>query len=730
MPPFLHPWLLAGMAAVAVPVVLHLIMRQKPRRLEFPALRFVRQRQISNTRRLRLRHLLLMLLRMGAICLLALALARPTITASGVLVEREAPVAAALVFDTSPRMDYRHANQTRLEASREFGRWLLGQFPADSQVAVLESRLDSAVFQVDTGAANERIERLETSARVKPLVDVLEEGLRLLATSDNPQKEVYIFTDLSRAAWDTAAAGRLQQRITELRGVGLYVIDVGVESPRDFGLGELALSGQVLSRNSTLSVRTDISRTGPAASRAVELFLLDELGRKQPRGRESFDVADGESQAVSFSLSGLEVGTHQGFVRIAGEDGLKWDDTRYFTVEVKNPWPVLLAAPSPVADYAFFLSEALAPEHFRKNDSARFRCDTVVLDQLADQPLENYPAVCLLDPTPLSTAVWQKLADYAAGGGGVAIFLGRNAQPVETFNQAAAQELLPGKLAQQSRHPDGDVYLAPENFQHPLLARFRRRAGTIPWDAFPVYRYWRLEELGEGAGVVVPYSDRQPAIVERPLGRGRVITVTTPVSDAADDTAWNLLPTGFEPWPFVMLSNETLYYLVGNSDSQLNYRPGQTATLRLEPGSTVTNYLLTMPTSEQTRRTSHQNEGVITESATEWVGNYRMQAGGREGGLDRGFSVNLPPEAGDLTRLPPDGLNAIFGSIEYRIARTHDDLIRDRTFSQVGRELFPYLMVLLALFMGLEHALANRFYREEFVPEPSKGLAERVLVEK
>ena len=172
MPPFLHPWLLAGIAAVAVPVVLHLIMRQKPRRLEFPALRFVRQRQISNTRRLRLRHLLLLLLRMGAICLLALALARPTITASGVLVEREAPVAAALVFDTSPRMDYRHANQTRLEAAGEFGRWLLGQFPADSQVAVLESRLDSAVFQVDLGAANERIERLETSARGRPLVEV------------------------------------------------------------------------------------------------------------------------------------------------------------------------------------------------------------------------------------------------------------------------------------------------------------------------------------------------------------------------------------------------------------------------------------------------------------------------------------------------------------------------------------------------------------------------------
>lgn len=718
MPPFLHPWLLAGMAAAVIPVVLHLIMRQKPRRLEFPALRFVRQRQISNTRRLRLRQLLLLLLRMGVICLLAAALARPTITASGVLVHREAPVAAAVIFDTSPRMDYRHANQTRLEAARDFGRWLLGQLPADSQVAVLESRLDSAVFQVDTAAANERIERLETTTRGRPLVEILDEALRLLKTSDNPLKEVYIISDLTKAAWDTASAARLQQRIAELQAVGMYVIDVGVESPRNFSLGDLSLSGQVLARNSPLTVRTDISRLGPAEGRTVELFLLDDLGRPQPRGQELCQVGDGESQPLSFSLAGLTVGTHQGFVRIAGEDGLKCDDARYFTVEVKPPWPVLLASPAPVDDYTFFLSEALAPEHFRKNDQARFHCEVIAIDELEKKLLDGYPTVCLLDPPPQSQRTWQKLADYAAAGGGVAIFLGRNAEPVDSFNQPAAQELLPGKLAQQSRHPDGDVYLAPENFQHPLLARFRRRAGTIPWDAFPVYRYWRLESLNDGAGVVIPYADRQPALIERPIGRGRVLTLTTPVSDAADESAWNLLPTGLEAWPFVMLANETLFYLVGSSDSPLNYLAGQTATLRPEAGIEVKAYLLTTPLGEQIRRMA--NQGVISEPTTEWVGNYRVQAGPREGGLDRGFSVNLPPESGDLDRLPAGGLNAVFGPIKHQVARTREELIRDRTFTQVGRELFPYLMALLALFMGAEHALANRFYREDTVPEEGR----------
>jgi hypothetical protein len=295
----------------------------------------------------------------------------------------------------------------------------------------------------------------------------------------------------------------------------------------------------------------------------------------------------------------------------------------------------------------------------------------------------------------------------------VAILLGRNAEAVESFNNPSAQELLPGILTSQARYPDGELALAPANFQHPLLSRFGRRAGTIPWDDFPVFRFWRLEALAEGVGVVLPFSDGQPAILERPLGRGRVLTMTTPVSDSADEGAWNLLPTGFEPWPFVMLSNEMLFYLVGSADSQLNYVAGQTATLRLDPGSTAANYLLTTPVGDQIRRTADVNQGVIVEPSTEWVGNYRVQSGGREGGLDRGFSVNLPPAATDLTRLEDDGLERIFGPVKYQLARTQDELIRNRAFAQVGTEIFPLLALLLALVMGAEHALANLFYRKE-----------------
>ena len=74
--------LLFGMVLAALPVILHMIMRAKPKRIEFPALRLLKTRKISNSRRMQLRHLLLLMLRSLLIAVLVLAIARPSLPAA------------------------------------------------------------------------------------------------------------------------------------------------------------------------------------------------------------------------------------------------------------------------------------------------------------------------------------------------------------------------------------------------------------------------------------------------------------------------------------------------------------------------------------------------------------------------------------------------------------------------------------------------------------------------
>jgi len=708
---FVSVSLLAGSALIAVPIILHLIMRRKPTLLEFPALRFVQKRHDANQRRLRLRHLLLLLLRAGAIALLAFALARPSVQFGGTLGTQEAPVAAALIFDAAPHMDYRHQNLTRLQAAKELGLWLLAQLPQESEIAVLDTRIGAGVFQVDRSAARHAIERLEIVPNSQALTSAVDEALRLLKQSSQAQKEIYVFSDLSRGSWPQSRALQMQERLKELPGAGIYVVDVGMAEPVNFGLGELRLSDQVISNRGSLTIATEIYSVGGSGEKAVELDLLDAHGKAEKRSVESVTLKAGEAQQMEFRLGSLEIGALQGYLQIIGQDGLAADDARFFSLEVKPAWRILIAAPKPSDSYALFLTEALSPSVFRKRGQARFDCEIVDLDEISKINLSDYTVVCLLDPTPLEPAVWQKLADYAAEGHGVAVFLGRNARPIDSFNTPQAQELLPGKLVRQARRPEGDLHLSPLDLQHPILAEFREQSGSVPWEMFPVFRYWELEEPQRGVGVVLPFSDGRPAVLERPLGAGRVLTMTTPVSDRPNQNPWNLLPVG-EAWPFMILVNEMASYLAGSSDEQLNYYAGQTAVLQIDPSAQRSTYLLTGPGGVNFPISADVERHRLVITIIEQPGNYRVRAGGQEAGFDRGLSVNLAPEQTQLERIAQKELGEIFGPYKIRVAQTKEQIDRDVSMGRVGRELFGPLILFVAVLLALESVISNRFYRE------------------
>ena len=320
---------------------------------------------------------------------------------------------------------------------------------------------------------------------------------------------------------------------------------------------------------------------------------------------------------------------HQGFVRLVGQDGLAADDTRYFTVEVKPAWRVLVAAPQPAESHALFLTEALAAGPF-----PQARPGPVRLRRLRLRRAGQAAAGRLRRRVPVGPD--------AAGSGRVAEagrFRGRRARrgdlpgPQRRCRSTRSthrrrSSCCPASCLRQARRPDGDLWLAPRDYQHPILAAFRGQAGAVPWEAFPVFRYWELDQIAGGVGVVLPYNDGRPALLERPVGRGRALTMTTPVSDRPSQNPWNLLPVG-EGWPFVILANQMAAYLVGSSEQQLNYlrRPdGRACSSTPPPAPRATCSSRRATRASPIRPTWAAASWPIT--ATDRVGNYRLQAGG------------------------------------------------------------------------------------------------------
>jgi hypothetical protein len=706
---FVTPALLGGAILIGVPIALHLIMRREVQQLVFPALRFVQQRRTMNQHKLQLRHLVLLALRCAIICLLAFALARPTLRGSGVAGQEGNPIAAALVFDNSLRMGYLRDNKTRLDQAHELASWLIEQLPAECPLAVIDRSSQRGGRDLDRAAAELRIERLATSSVVRPWDETLRDATDWLRQQRDHRGEMYVFTDMASEVWTEGALADLAARLKELPGANVYLIDVGVEKPHNFALGNLKLSGEELTPGGLLQINTDLTATGEIAEHGdvtIELYLDDATGGVQKRGQQVVKIEkEGEPAHVEFSLSGVEPGTHQGYVRIVGDDALVCDDVRFFTIEVRPPRKVLLLGDK--LEDTLFLHEALAPSATAGLLRSKFVCDARTMADLGSITLANYDAVCLTDPTPPPAAAWQSLTDYAHSGGGIGVFLGRHAKRDE-LNEPAPQQLLAAKLRWQSRDA---TYLRPTAMEHPALVELRGLGDAVPWSEFPVSKYWQLESPATGVVEVASFANGKPAILERRVGSGRALTMTTSVSDSAANDPWNLLPSGPDPWPFLAIANGLVEYLSGAGDAHSNYMAGQTVLLHLSPEEQLTSYVLQMPGSSAVRQSLTPGARELSITSTAALGNYRVRAGGENGKLDRGFSVNCPAEMSQLTRIDFSTIAKALGEDRVRLAHNRDEIEVRVGLGRVGRELFPALIVAMALVLGTENLLANRFYQ-------------------
>lgn len=775
---FVNFSLLAGGLLMALPILLHLVMRQRPKQLVFPALRFIQQRREANRRQLQLKHWILLALRCSLVLLAAAALARPSV-ASGVvgswvalgvlgfallialavalyslitrrplivlilsgavaailagivlwmlakvwsgagtgIGDQEAPLAAAVVVDTSPRMQYRHENKTRLEEAQETGAWLLEQFPAGSEVAICDTKPGSGAFAVDRAAAAKTLQRLRITGSPRPLVDTISAAVDLAKQNPRLRKEVYVFSDLTQSAWQAGEAARLKQLLKENEQILLYIIDVGVAQPRNVALGKLQLSSEVIPARGQVTLETTISALGLTGDRQIELLLEDldptlpairndktVLPKETKRGTQRLELGN-QPQQVRFTLNSIDPGTYQGQIRIVGEDGLSLDDVRYFTVEVQPSLKILVVTGDGV-------SADLFVQMLKNNPQTKFDCDVITQAELTTTDLADYRAVCLLDPLPATADLWEKLISYSERGGGVALFLGHLAQPVASFQEPAAAKLLGGKLTLQTRST-GDLYLDPRSFDHPITAAYRATGTNVPWDRFPIYYHWNLEELAEGTRVVIPYGNGKPALTESRIGRGRTLVLTTPVTDPLRPrgrATWNELLTGDDAWPGFVLVNEMLLYLTGSSEARLNYLTGETAVLRNDPATQPERYQLFTPLD--TPQDILAREGRLTVRFTDNPGAYRLR-GQRGGPVIRGFAVNLPPDVGDLTRYPEEKLKDLLGAKRFHLAHNQQEIDRAVGTDRIGSEFYPLLMLLLVVALAGEQVLGNRFYRKE-----------------
>ena len=641
--------LIAGAALVGLPILLHLIMKQEPKRLTFPAFRFLKQKLKTNQRKLRLRHFILLAMRMLLIALFCLTLYQPTFKSERLNFSGEQPVAVVIVIDTTPSMGYVSNDKTRLDEARRRALELLEELPAKSPIAIIDtSDLNGHWLPVgDKNAARRRIEELKETKGGQPVSSAVAVAYTLLAKVDQETeapdplpKLVAVFTDRTVASWDPARTDDLKKfRETVKPPPTEVIIDFGVDAPANVGILSAEMKPQVIGANQAANVTVTVGAVG--SDRPVDVTVIAKLDGAAKSESKAVTVPPGQQRSLAFEFRDLKPGLHQVEFRLAADDKLAADNTRFLTFKVGEARRILTITDD--RDAATFWQAA----HVVKDE---FSCLVVTRDQVkmgnndavvvTYAPAEGKPeitddirafeVVCLLnvnnpnalDANPADGTLWDRLRPYLRTGGKLVVIPGPDTR-TDTAGYNAATDLMPaqfkGVIETEKLKPpppqqtasswpapregkNGVMWVLDERaLKHPMLKiidEWRQQKSNLDILANPrtAKKYWEVEP-DKAATAVVYYrdaeeaKDRRPAVLERPVldkdGRpkGKVLLLTTRLDVPPADDVWNDYweqegASWFAAFPYLVVR-----YLAGDTaDANFNFATGAVVTVPLPRG--------------------------------------------------------------------------------------------------------------------------------------------------
>jgi Aerotolerance regulator N-terminal len=330
---FLHPLALVGLAAAAIPALLHLLERRVAPEAEFPPLRYLSEAERQNARRLKLRHLLLLILRTAVIVLIVLAAARPLFPtrASGGSVHE--PTALAVILDNSASSGLVADGRPALERLKAVARGSLSRASAADRLWLV---LADGVARAGTpDALLATVDSAGVSARRLDLTAAVRAATRLVDAEPLPAREVHVVSDLQRTALGPG-------RAAVLRGVRVLALAPVGQAPANHGVGAARVTDGV----AAVSI---VGTTGVGERGAVPVTL-------RIRGREVGRALAAPGSTASITLPPLGPGWWVGEA-VLDADELRADDRRLLAWRIAPPARVT-ALPS--AGGGPFVAAALA----------------------------------------------------------------------------------------------------------------------------------------------------------------------------------------------------------------------------------------------------------------------------------------------------------------------------------------------------------------------------------
>jgi secreted protein with Ig-like and vWFA domain len=674
---FLTPLFLLGLAGLAIPVFLHLIQKERKNVVQFPSLMFLRRIPYQSVKRRRIRHWLLLVMRIAALALIVLAFARPFLRRTEIVAGASGAREVVVLLDRSYSMAY-GGKWTQAMAAAQ--RAINGMTPSDRGSIVLFGANTEVALRstADRARLNAAIAGLQPGASATRYAPALKLAGSILSESALPRREVILISDFQRNGWQGGEGVRLPD------GAVLTSVPISDSGKPNVSIAPVSLQHTEFEKQQRITVTTGAVNHADTAVSSVNVTL--EIGGRAIQTRQVSMVAHG-SASTTFDPVTVNERNVRGTVRLS-DDALARDNVFHFVVSPEDPLRVVIAErPGAQRSTSLYLTRAVAVSETPRIDAKVRQVDSLSAEDL------NTAAVVILNDAPVPQATAERLQRFVERGGGLFFVLG------ERGSWPTVADILPGTPGPPVDRTRGTAArLGALEYGHPLFEVFRGpRTGDFASALFYGFRSLTPPVQKADIQTLARFDDGTPALIERRVGAGHVLVWTSTF-----DTAWTDL--ALKP-VFVPFVHRIIRYLGAYREPKPWRTVGDVVDPALQAparGADVSRVALT-PNGQ---RLSLDGDGPeVLELAEQ--GFYEFRAQGRDSDPPVVVASNVDLNESDLTSLDPKEIEAAAMGRAGGGAGGPTTPPTDEA-QESAQRVWWYLLFAGLLLLGVETIVANR----------------------
>ncbi len=409
---FLNPLALLGFIAAGIPLLLHLLNLRKLKTIEFSTLRFVKELQKTQIRKLKLQQILLLVLRTLIIVFAVLAFSRPILRSTLPVFGAHVKSSVVVLVDNSASMDCSDDKGSRMKQARDAALRICSALQDGDEVAVLTSSdvgaLQKISFSRNLALINERVQKIHSTPRTTSCGSMLRMASSLLSDAQNVNKEVYLISDMQQNMFED-----LQDSVrSSFEGTRVVLVPIGQKTTilgQNLGVDSVAVISAIIQRDKPVDVEAFIRNS---SDQDVHGAVVAMSFNGQRVTQAAVDVPAGQVRSILLSASPQQSGAVRASVDVE-TDALELDNRRYFSF-VLPPQPNVLVVGDP--ERRSFVEQVLK----LGSGSDAFRYQLTGPTQSATLNYDNFDVVLLCSNPPSGENA--RLEEYVRKGGALFLF--------------------------------------------------------------------------------------------------------------------------------------------------------------------------------------------------------------------------------------------------------------------------------------------------------------------